>query len=81
MSATREVTIWCDGGVDGSTCGVWYQAGGETARSVRETRAEAKRSGWRYGRGKDLCPVCSGNESEVEGRGSFVIEGIPERGQ
>lgn len=53
MTATRDVTIWCDG-VDGRyPCVCWDM--GDDAKSVRAT---LRREGWLVGLpgGRDLCP-------------------------
>lgn len=54
MTATRDVTIWCDHGGP-MKCGAWIT--GDTAASARR---EGRTAGWRYESGhglpRDLCP-------------------------
>ena len=42
MSLSHEVTIWCDGEVEGGICGQWQQACGTAKALRRELRAK----GW-----------------------------------
>lgn len=64
MTATKDVTVWCDYGYDPSSghrsCNARHEA---PAWTVSEARASARRAGWRYVRGhpagqaeRDLCP-------------------------
>lgn len=67
MTATRDVTIWCDHGYDPITgpetgrrpCPEWTT--GDTTKGARE---DARMAGWKYlpghpttGPGQDLCPT------------------------
>jgi len=50
MSVTKQITIWCD------ECSHWEQRSGTVAAKVR---AELKKQGWVYHKGKDLCSECA----------------------
>lgn len=57
MTATRDVTIWCDGVEDGYSCGNWY-----TEHDAKRARAHLGAPGparWLVGLpgGRDLCPA------------------------
>ena len=61
MTATREVTIWCDGapGEDRMSCGAW-----ETGERAAEIRAMVKRAGWTTEPGGvDRCSLHSAKEA------------------
>lgn len=51
MTATRYVTIWCDG--DG--CGDWI---GQHEHTAVAARVYARNHGWGRKVGNDLCPAC-----------------------
>ena len=63
MTATRNVTLWCDHGHqpnDSNGCHEWTAGDADT---VKEARATARLAGWRYvpghptaGPGRDFCP-------------------------
>ena len=51
MSTAREVTVWCD--VEG--CPEWGPQD-QYATTAAEARRLARRDGWVYRNGNDLCP-------------------------
>lgn len=53
MATSREITVWCD------NCYEWTYGDGAPEPTVRGARAAARRIGWRYRNGKDLCPTCA----------------------
>lgn len=53
MTATKEVTIWCDG----PDCLRWTYGAG-VSRTAKEARWGARLKGWVHRNGKDLCPYC-----------------------
>lgn len=53
MSAAAYLVIRCDG------CGDREAGTPFEARNHREVRAHNKQAGWRWKRGRDLCPVCA----------------------
>lgn len=59
MSATKDVTIWCDG----PGCHSWTYGGGQPLHTVALAREAARKLGWKCyrpgGRTRDLCPVCA----------------------
>lgn len=56
MSARKDVTIWCDGYDDGTSCGAWYS--GDTAALARSELGNPGGGKWLVGLpgGRDLCP-------------------------
>ncbi len=54
MSYSKTVTLWCDK----KDCLEWYSSEDPI---TRETRKNAKKDGWIYQNGSDLCPKCAKN--------------------
>lgn len=56
MTATRDVTIWCDGIENGHSCDNWHS--GDTAKDVRAELGRPGSGRWLVGLpgGRDLCP-------------------------
>lgn len=52
MSASADVTIWCDA----PGCNEWAQS--DSGDGIAATRAALKRRGWRRKAGLDLCREC-----------------------
>lgn len=70
MTATREVTIWCNGrSVDNLACLVWERVPGPAV----DARQTLRSRGWTYARIdgvlKDFCPVCSARRAEAIAKG------------
>lgn len=65
MTATRDVTIWCDWGYDPTTghrpCTRW-----ESGDTAAEARRELRRYGWRYlpNPARDYCPEHAGSADD-----------------
>lgn len=54
MTASRHVTIWCDGEDAQGRC--WEWTGGDQPRALN-ARRDARQNGWVYRDGRDLCPL------------------------
>lgn len=52
MSASREVTIWCD------RCSNWEYGPMGPHRSADKARRDLRRQGWVRRGNRDLCPRC-----------------------
>jgi len=57
MSATREITIWCEG----KGCGVWAR---ESTSKTSIARAILMRQGWSCTPAGDFCPECAKDRKE-----------------
>lgn len=59
MSATREVTIWCDGVLpDGTRCPSWSYGTEHPRSTAKQARASIRKLGWRRVGSRDLCSSC-----------------------
>ena len=54
MTATKEVTLWCDWRGDEEGCADWITPGPGT---VKRARPEAQKFGWSGSGSIDLCPA------------------------
>lgn len=63
MTASRHVTIWCDGEDSQGRC--WDFTGGDHPRA-KEARRDAAESGWVHRDGKDLCPLHAAGRERPE---------------
>lgn len=55
MSWTKTVNLECDGGEHGC---MWTPDHPENDESVDEARDTARKHGWGFVNGQDLCPIC-----------------------
>jgi len=49
MSCSKQITIWCD------RCERWVQY---SVSTVQKARKEARKEGWFFKKGRDLCAEC-----------------------
>jgi len=62
MSFTVTIDVRCD------TCTDWIDGTRGQLTTKREAREAAKRAGWKYSEGRDICPQCSCDYEHIRAR-------------
>lgn len=73
MTASRYVTIWCDGKDAQGECDDFFDSGLPTAAMARK---DGREGGWAYRAGRDLCPL---HARGGERRAPYVAPGDAEK--